>query len=265
MAADAAPGPAYYTALLRSPFADELSLEFARAAIDGEQLGADHVPDILAVSLSGHDYVNHAYSAESRLSHDHFLHLDRMLAAFFARLDATVGKDRYLIALSADHGFTPAPPYLASRGRDGEEFAWGDELVPGGKHMANTWQGSFPVENLGEDGYERTSPVASFPPNDYGLYDMIGNVWEWTNDWWSTGHAADAPKACCVPLNPRGGNKEASLDPRLPAIKIPRKVLKGGSHLCAPNYCRRYRPAARHAEPIDTSTSHVGFRCVQRT
>jgi len=147
---------------------------------------------------------------------------------------------------------------------DGAEFAWGDEFTPNGKLMANTWQGAFPHENLALDGYERTSPVTSFPPNGYGLYDMIGNVWEWTADWWSSTHEPDAPKACCIPENPHGGPEEASYDPCQPQIKIPRKVLKGGSHLCAPNYCRRYRPAARHAEPVDTSTSHVGFRCVVR-
>jgi formylglycine-generating enzyme required for sulfatase activity len=94
---------------------------------------------------------------------------------------------------------------------------------------------------------------------------MIGNAWEWTSDWWSARHTADAAKPCCVPSNPRGGHEDASFDPCQPDIRIPRKVLKGGSHLCAPNYCRRYRPAARHAEPVDTSTSHVGFRCVMRT
>ena len=103
-----------------------------------------------------------------------------------------------------------------------------------------------------------------FPPNGFGLYDMIGNVWEWTTDWWSAKHEADAPKPCCIPENPRGGREHDSYDPCQPEIRIPRKVLKGGSHLCAPNYCRRYRPAARHAQPVDTSTSHVGFRCVIR-
>ncbi|KRE06730.1 gliding motility-associated lipoprotein GldK [Bosea sp. Root381] len=154
--------------------------------------------------------------------------------------------------------------FAAWGGRDGCEFAWGDELTPGGRHMANTWQGNFPNENSKEDGWARTSPVGSYPANGYGLYDMIGNVWEWTADFWSTRHQADAPKACCVPQNPRGGPEADSYDPRQPAIRIPRKVLKGGSHLCAPSYCRRYRPAARHAEPIDTSASHVGFRCVVR-
>jgi sulfatase modifying factor 1 len=154
--------------------------------------------------------------------------------------------------------------FAARGGLDSAEFAFGDELTPGGTHMANIWQGNFPLQNLRSDGYERTSPVKAFPPNGYGLHDMIGNVWEWTSDWWSQKHEADAPKACCIPANPRGGREEASYDPFLPDIRIPRKVLKGGSHLCAPNYCRRYRPAARHAEPIDTSTSHVGFRCVMR-
>nr|WP_245334742.1 formylglycine-generating enzyme family protein [Bradyrhizobium mercantei] len=154
--------------------------------------------------------------------------------------------------------------FAARGGLEAEEYAWGNALTPGGKHMANTWQGNFPLQNLCEDGFERTSPVTAFPPNGYGLYDMIGNVWEWTADWWSARHETDAAKPCCIPQNPRGGREEASYDSSQPAIRIPRKVLKGGSHLCAPNYCRRYRPAARHAEPVDTSTSHVGFRCVVR-
>ena len=154
--------------------------------------------------------------------------------------------------------------FAARGGLDGAEYSWGEEFTPGGKQMANTWQGAFPQQNLKQDGFERTSPVRSFPPNGYGIYDVIGNVWEWTTDFWSTCHPADAPKACCVPQNPRGGPEAHSYDPCQPEIRIPRKVLKGGSHLCAPNYCRRYRPAARHAEPIDTSTSHVGFRCVVR-
>ena len=95
--------------------------------------------------------------------------------------------------------------FAARGGLDGAEYAWGDEFTPGGKQMANTWQGAFPHQNLAEDRFERTSPVGSFPPNGYGIYDMIGNVWEWTTDFWSTRHPADAPKACCVPQNPRGG------------------------------------------------------------
>jgi len=152
--------------------------------------------------------------------------------------------------------------YAARGGLEGAEFAWGDELTPGGRHMANIWQGAFPFENTVEDGYERTSPVGAYPANGYGLFDMIGNVWEWTCDWYEPRHPDEALKACCTPLNPRGGREERSYDPLQPSIRIPRKVLKGGSHLCAPSYCRRYRPAARHPEPIDTTTSHVGFRCV---
>jgi formylglycine-generating enzyme required for sulfatase activity len=154
--------------------------------------------------------------------------------------------------------------FAARAGLEGAEFAWGDELTPGGQHLANTWQGIFPKENLLTDGWARTSPVGAFPPNAYDVIDMIGNVWEWTSDWYVASHQADAKKSCCIPQNPRGPREEESYDPCSPEIKIPRKVLKGGSHLCAPNYCRRYRPAARHAEPVDTSTSHVGFRCVIR-
>jgi formylglycine-generating enzyme len=151
--------------------------------------------------------------------------------------------------------------YAARGGLDGAEFAWGDELEPQGRSMAKTWRGSFPYENLDDARWPRTAPVGSYPANGYGLHDMIGNTWEWTCDWWST--AADRPvRACCSAT--RDMLEQASYDPRQPEIRIPRKVLKGGSHLCAPSYCRRYRPAARHAQPIDTSTSHVGFRCVVR-
>jgi formylglycine-generating enzyme len=160
---------------------------------------------------------------------------------------------------------TEAEWELAARGGlDGAEFAWGEEFAPDSRQMANTWQGAFPHENLATDGYERTSPVTAFPANGYGLYDMIGNVWEWTSDWYSPQHEGDTAKACCMPINLRGAPEDASYDPCQPQIRIPRKVLKGGSHLCAPNYCRRYRPAARHPQPTDTSTSHVGFRCVLR-
>jgi len=160
---------------------------------------------------------------------------------------------------------TEAEWELAARGGlDEAEFAWGDELTPGGKRMANTWEGIFPTRNDRSPGADRTSAVATYPANGYGAYDMIGNVWEWTTDYWSTRHPEPAAKSCCIPKNPRGADAEASFDPNLPSIRIPRRVLKGGSHLCAPNYCRRYRPAARHAEPEDTSTSHVGFRCIKR-
>lgn len=152
--------------------------------------------------------------------------------------------------------------WAARGGLDGAEYAWGDEFTPGGRIMANTWQGRFPWENLQEDGFEGVSPVGAFPPNGYGLHDMIGNVWEWTSDWYQPRHPAAAAKACCIPRNPRGG--DAAMSPHPAEPHIPRKVLKGGSHLCAPNYCRRYRPAARYPEPVDTTTSHVGFRCLRR-
>jgi formylglycine-generating enzyme required for sulfatase activity len=128
--------------------------------------------------------------------------------------------------------------------------------------MANTWQGEFPHSNSSEDGYWWTAPVGSFPPNGYGLHDMAGNVWQWTSDWYQEHGKVDSP--CCTIANPRGGERDASHDPTTPDIPIPRKVTKGGSFLCAPNYCRRYRPAARMAQPIDTSTCHLGFRCVVR-
>ena len=151
--------------------------------------------------------------------------------------------------------------FAARGGLDGTSYAWGEELAPGGKQMANTWQGEFPIQNLLEDGYEGTAPVGQFPANGYGLFDMIGNVWQWTTDWYAARHPA-AP--CCASLNPKGGSREQSFDPQEP-IRIPRKVIKGGSFLCAPNYCRRYRPAARMAQPIDTSACHVGLRLIVRT
>lgn len=161
---------------------------------------------------------------------------------------------------------TEAEWEYAARGGLDTEYAWGEELAPGGRMLANYWQGEFPHENRLLDGWERTSPVRSFAANGFGLYDMIGNVWEWTRDWYALANTAQkkAPGSCCIPTNPRGGTEQASYDPHLPAIRIGRKVLKGGSHLCAPNYCQRYRPAARYAQPVDTSTSHVGFRCVMR-
>ncbi|MGF7170544.1 formylglycine-generating enzyme required for sulfatase activity [Sphingobium xanthum] len=155
--------------------------------------------------------------------------------------------------------------FAARGGLEGAEFAWGDELAPGGAMLANYWQGAFPHENSLLDGWARTSPIGTYPPNGYGLFDMVGNVWEWTVDWWSEPRAeAKSSGACCVPHNPRGGSERESIDPCTPHVPIGRKVLKGGSHLCAPNYCQRYRPAARHAQPIDSSTSHIGFRCVIR-
>jgi formylglycine-generating enzyme len=151
--------------------------------------------------------------------------------------------------------------FAARGGLAGAVFAWGDDPAPKGRTMANTWQGEFPWQNLKPAGKRGTSPVGSFPPNGYGLYDMAGNVWEWTSDYFVTERPGTG---CCVPRNPRVTSPEASLVPGEPGARIPRRVIKGGSHLCAPNYCLRYRPAARQGEAVDTSTAHLGFRCVVR-
>jgi formylglycine-generating enzyme required for sulfatase activity len=152
--------------------------------------------------------------------------------------------------------------YAARGGHDGWPYAWGAELAPKGRMMANYWQGKFPWQNLALDGFERTAPVGSFPPNGYGLVDMIGNAWEWTADWYAARHAATSP-CCGAAVDPRGGDKESSADADDGAT-IPRKVLKGGSWACAESYCRRYRPAARMPHPVDTGTNHISFRCVVR-
>jgi len=154
--------------------------------------------------------------------------------------------------------------FAARGGLESAEFPWGNEAMPGGRQMANVWQGQFPWQNLASDGYERTSPVGSFPPNGYGLFDMVGNVWEWTADWYRPRHPADERNASGIPVDPRGGLRKESFDPRQPRSRIPRKVLKGGSYLCAPDHSYRYRPAARHPQPVDTSACHVGFRCIIR-
>jgi formylglycine-generating enzyme len=138
--------------------------------------------------------------------------------------------------------------FAARGGLDGATYAWGETFSPEGRLLANTWQGRFPWENLALDGYEGTSPVDAFPANGYGLYDMIGNAWEWTASWFAPPAAENFKKTCCVPS--QAGDH------------IARRVVKGGSHLCAPKYCLRYRPAARQGEAIDTSACHIGFRCV---
>jgi len=152
--------------------------------------------------------------------------------------------------------------YAARGGLNGASFVWGEEMEPGGKPAANTWQGEFPWQNLVTDGYERTAPVGMFPPNGYGLYDMAGNVWEWTSDWYVARRGAAVQSPCCGNVSSAAA-RELSYDVNQPQFRIPRKVLKGGSHLCAPNYCLRFRPAARSPQMIDTGMSHLGFRCIK--
>lgn len=153
--------------------------------------------------------------------------------------------------------------FAALGGLEEATYAWGDELMPGGKMMANFWLGEFPWQNL-KSHRPGTTAVASYPSNGYGLYDMIGNVWEWTANWYQDHHLANKLNSCCGSVNSGGCSREDSVDPSRPDFEMPRRVLKGGSFLCAANYCRRYRPAARHPEMIDTSTCHIGFRCVVR-
>ena len=151
----------------------------------------------------------------------------------------------------------------ARGGLDQAPFVWGAEPESDGQRLANYWHGEFPWRATPD--YGATAAVGSFPANPYGLFDMAGNVWEWTTDWYATTHEADpdAP-ACCVPRNPRGPQVEASYDPHQPQFRVPRKVIKGGSFLCADSYCRRYRPAARRPQMVDTGMSHIGLRCVVR-
>ena len=139
--------------------------------------------------------------------------------------------------------------FAARGGMKNKDYAWGDQFRPENKNLANIWEGSFPFKNESNtSAFFGTSPVGSYPANPYGLVDMIGNVWEWTSEPWSTNHAR-SHRSCCSSENEKN--------------RIPNQlVLKGGSHLCAPNYCQRYRPAARIAQMIDSATSHIGFRCV---
>ena len=142
--------------------------------------------------------------------------------------------------------------YAARGGLEGAEFCWGDDDPQETAPVANTWQGRFPYENTELDGWTRTSPVGCYPPNGYGLYDMAGNVWEWTADGYRTADAGALASPCCAPQTQ--GDRSPPL-----------MVIKGGSHLCTIQYCFRYRPAARQPQTVDTSTSHIGFRCISRT
>jgi formylglycine-generating enzyme len=157
--------------------------------------------------------------------------------------------------------------YAARGGLDGAIFAWGDDMQPHGQLMANFWQGDFPWRNTGAKGWRGTTPVGLFAANGYDLYDVTGNVWEWTSDYYAPhgGSSAVSASPCCGAIqNPRVRTPEGSYDVGNPGATIARRTVKGGSHLCAPSYCLRYRPAARQPEAVDTSTSHIGFRCVKR-
>jgi sulfatase modifying factor 1 len=154
--------------------------------------------------------------------------------------------------------------FAGRSGLDGAAYCWGGEFTPDGRWMANTWQREFPWQNQALEGFPGRAPVGSFPANDYGPFDMAGNVWQWTKDWYAPGHPHDPSRPCCAPHSSRGVAETLSYDPAQPGPRVPRKVIKGGSYLCAPNYRRRHRPAARYPQAIDTATSHIGLRCVLR-
>ena len=146
---------------------------------------------------------------------------------------------------------TEAQWEVAARGGlSGATYVWGDEPEHTGQKLANYWHGEFPY--LPDTGYGQTTPVGSFAPNGYGLFDMAGNVWEWTTDWYAGDRSIES---CCA---------ADSYDPAQPQFQIPRRVIKGGSFLCADSYCMRYRPAARRPQMVDTGMSHIGFRCIKR-
>ena len=149
--------------------------------------------------------------------------------------------------------------FAARGGLEGARFAWGDEERPDGRLMVNRWRGSFPYRNTGAEGWVGTSPVMTFPANGFGLFDVTGNVWEWTTDYYSPRHAV--PGADPVDAGARVNLLAAASAE--PGSAVPRRVVKGGSHLCSPDYCLRYRPAARSPQAEDTATTHIGFRCAR--
>ncbi|MCD2443510.1 formylglycine-generating enzyme family protein [Agromyces sp. SYSU K20354] len=149
--------------------------------------------------------------------------------------------------------------FAARGGLEGARFAWGDDEFPDGKLMVNRWQGSFPYRNTGAAGWVGTSPVMTFPANGFGLFDVTGNVWEWTTDYYAERHVPPGTVAVDAEARP---NLLAAASAE-PGSRIPRRVLKGGSHLCSPDYCLRYRPSARSPQADDTATTHIGFRCAR--
>jgi formylglycine-generating enzyme required for sulfatase activity len=155
--------------------------------------------------------------------------------------------------------------FAARGGLEGAIYSWGDDPAPEGRILANVWIGEFPWRNLKPAKLQRTTPVRSYPKNGYGLYDMAGNVWEWTTDFYRDGHPDDAAHPCCAPSNPRVTSAEGSYEEGEGLARIPRRVIKGGSHLCSAERCLRYRPAGRQPQMIDSSMSHIGFRCISRT
>ncbi|MFW7380616.1 MAG: formylglycine-generating enzyme family protein [Oligoflexus sp.] len=148
--------------------------------------------------------------------------------------------------------------YAARGGLHGKKYAWGDDLKPDGKWPANIWQGFFPIKNTAEDGYRWTSPVHSFPPNGYGLYDMGGNVWQWTSDWYRPDTYTQAAANGMV-QNPQGPS--TSFDPNEP--DVPKRVQRGGSFLCSDRYCTRYLVGSRGKGAVNSAGSNIGFRCVK--